>query len=89
MKLDVSCEDNWKQVISCIVECHGCLDVLVNNAGIVQHTKLLDISLDERRLINSINMEGVFLGTKYAVDTMRRNLLQVRNFTLMEAFSKK
>lgn len=71
ISLDVTNEDQWKQVINAIVERHGGLDVLVNNAGIVKHTKLLDISLEEWRLINSVNMEGVFLGTKYAVDTMR------------------
>ncbi len=71
LSLDVTSEDQWKQVISTVVERHGGLDILVNNAGIIKHTKLLDLSLNEWRLVNSVNMEGVFLGTKYAVDTMR------------------
>ncbi len=71
MSLDVTSEEQWKQVISTVVEQHGGLDILVNNAGIIKHTKLLDLSLNEWRLVNSVNMEGVFLGTKYAVETMR------------------
>ncbi len=71
ISLDVTSEEQWKQVISTVVEHHGGLDILVNNAGIIKHTKLLDLSLKEWRLVNSVNMEGVFLGTKYAVETMR------------------
>ena len=71
MTLDVTNEKQWKQVIATIVERHGSLDVLVNNAGIIKHTNLLNITLEEWRFVNAVCMEGVFLGTKHAVDVMR------------------
>ena len=35
MRLDVSDEENWKQVIAATLETFGRLDILVNNAGII------------------------------------------------------
>ena len=36
MQQDVTDEERWKQIISDTVNLHGKLDVLVNNAGIVE-----------------------------------------------------
>lgn len=71
MTLDVTSEEQWQHVVAAIVERHGGLDVLVNNAGIVMHTSLLNISLKEWKFVNAVNMEGTFLGTKSAVEVMR------------------
>ncbi|MBT4518592.1 MAG: glucose 1-dehydrogenase [Halieaceae bacterium] len=71
MPLDVTREEQWQQVIATIVERHGGLDVLVNNTGIVVHNRLLNISLEEWKHVNAVNMEGTFLGTKCAVEVMR------------------
>ena len=69
--LDVTQETHWEQVISSVVKENGGLDVLVNNAGIsVVHT-LLETSLEEWRRVHAVNLEGVFLGTKHAVNVMR------------------
>lgn len=71
MTLDVTSEEQWQQVIATVVERHGGLDVLVNNAGIAVHNSLLNTSLGSWRREQAINMEGTFLGTKHAVDVMR------------------
>jgi NAD(P)-dependent dehydrogenase (short-subunit alcohol dehydrogenase family) len=71
MELDVRREDQWQQVVDSIVERHGGLDVLVNNAGVVRQNRLLDTSLKEWQFIHAVNLEGTFLGTKCAIDTMR------------------
>jgi len=71
MTLDVTDEAQWSQVVAATVERHGGLDVLVNNAGIVTHNSLLNISLKEWKFINAVNVEGTFLGTRCAIDVMR------------------
>ena len=46
--------------------------MLVNNAGILNHKSIEDTSEDDLDRILSVNMKGVFLGTKHAIPAMRR-----------------
>ena len=70
MWLDVSDEENWKQVIAATLETFGRLDILVNNAGIIALGSIVDTTLESWRLINSVNSDGVFLGCKHAIPAM-------------------
>lgn len=70
---DVSSEIQWKRVISETLETFGTLDILVNNAGVIIFKNIEDTSLDEWRWLMSINLDGVFLGTKYAMGAMKRS----------------
>ncbi len=71
IRQDVASEAQWKATIDTVVANHGGLDVLVNNAGILIGGLLTDISLEDFRRIYSINVEGTFLGMKYAAKVMR------------------
>ncbi len=71
MAQDVTSEDQWQSIIDTIVNNHGGLDVLVNNAGILIGGLLTEASLETFRRIYSVNVEGVFLGLKYAALAMR------------------
>ena len=74
VRLDVTSESNWQDVVAATVVRFGKLDILVNNAGIggtsatVEETtsELWDTTMD-------INAKGVFLGTKTAIPEMRQN----------------
>lgn len=68
---DVTSETGWETVIADILGQHKKLDVLVNNAGIGIGGSILDMSLEDWRRQQAINLEGVFLGVKHAIPAMR------------------
>lgn len=72
MKHDVTSERDWREVVEKTLAEFGKLDILVNNAGVLYSKKIEDISLEEWRWLMSINLDGVFLGTKYAIGAMKR-----------------
>ena len=67
MRLDVSSEAGWEQVIADTVARFGGLHVLVNNAGLMLLGSVVDTTLDDFRRTSAVNTEGVFLGCKHAV----------------------
>lgn len=68
--LDVTSEQQWQDVIQGVGNKHGRLDVLINNAGVIQSKPLLQTSLDEYERIMNINTKSVFIGSKAAVPLM-------------------
>jgi 3alpha(or 20beta)-hydroxysteroid dehydrogenase len=68
--LDVRFEDEWDAVVGAIVEQHGRLDIVVNNAAIDLERSLVDTSLDEWNQVLAVNQTGVFLGTRTAARAM-------------------
>ncbi len=73
IKQDVSSEESWKEVMEKTLSEFGKLDVLVNNAGVLFHHTIEDISLEDWRRVLNINLEGVFLGTKHAIRAMKKS----------------
>lgn len=71
LRQDVSKEEDWQRVMSQILEEYGQLDVLVNNAALLHMASIEDTSLEDWRRIHAVNSDGVFLGCKYAVETMK------------------
>ena len=72
MPLDVTEEARWVELLPDIEQRHGRLDVLVNSAGIGMMGSVEDTSLETFRLIHAINVEGTFLGCKYALPLLRK-----------------
>jgi len=73
VKHDVTIEQGWREVIEKTLAEFSKLDVLVNNAGVIIFKNIEDTSFDEWRWVISINLDGVFLGTKYAMGAMKRS----------------
>lgn len=68
---DVADESAWEQVMRTVIERYDKLDVLVNNAGVALAKDVEHTTLEEWRRLMSINLDGVFLGTKHAVQNMK------------------
>ena len=68
---NVTDEDGWRTVMRETADRFGRVDALVNNAGVVSPGSIEDVSLDEWRRIMSVNVDGTFLGCKYAVAAMK------------------
>ncbi len=66
--LDVSQEDQVRQVIGEIAEEYGGLDILVNNAGISGANRPThELEQEEWEKVMAVNVRGVFLCTKHAI----------------------
>jgi NAD(P)-dependent dehydrogenase (short-subunit alcohol dehydrogenase family) len=61
--LDVSSEDDWISVVQGILDKHGRIDVLVNNAGIVAcYEPVLGTDRASWDRVIAVNLTGSFLG---------------------------
>ncbi len=71
--LDVTSTESWINCVKFTMEKYQSLDILVNNAGIYSKVPIEEASDEEFDLIMSVNLKGVFLGTKYAIPEMRHS----------------
>lgn len=69
--LDVTSEENWQTLIEQIRAEQGRLDILVNSAGILRIADIETVSFDEWKQVMDVNLNGVFLGCKYAIGLMK------------------
>lgn len=72
VRLDVTSEGDWQNIIADITARDGRLDVLVNNAGIGHAAKITELALDDWRRVQSVNVDGVFLGMKSSASLIKR-----------------
>lgn len=73
MRLDVEREEDWVALAAA----HSTIDVLVNNAGITGFEAAArphdpeHASLEDWRAVHRVNLDGTFLGCRYAIGAMR------------------
>ena len=73
-QLDVREKGQWHSLMSEVAKEYGKLDILVNNAGILSTTSrqsVEEVNLEEWRSVQSVNVEGVFLGCQAAIKVMK------------------
>jgi len=70
LKLDVTNEEDIKNVVAKTKEKFGRIDILVNNAGIGATCDLLKLNKIDWEKMLAIDLEGVFLCTKGVLETM-------------------
>lgn len=69
--LDVTDHDGFARFLDTVEQTLGPLDVLVNNAGIMPVTALVDEPAESVRQQLAVNIAGVLYGTQHAVRRMR------------------
>lgn len=64
---DVRDYDDVVELVETVVDEHGGLDTMVNNAGVGSEARLGDVELDEWRRVVDTNLDGVMHGSKAAL----------------------
>jgi 3(or 17)beta-hydroxysteroid dehydrogenase len=70
--LDVTGEADWKRVLDDVSRVHGRLDGLVNAAGVALLGNVEDTDYASWRRVLAVNLDGTFLGCKYAMALLKR-----------------
>jgi 3alpha(or 20beta)-hydroxysteroid dehydrogenase len=69
--LDVTKPEEWESAVDTAIREFGAVDVLVNNAGILNIGTIEDYELAEWHRILDVNLTGVFLGIRAVVKPMK------------------
>lgn len=73
VEADVSREDDVKGLIDAAVKQFRRIDVLVNNAGVYLQKTVTETTYDEWKHLLSINLDGVFLCSHYALPHLKKS----------------
>jgi len=70
--LNVLSGDEVRAAIAAVVERHGALHILVNNAGITKDKLMIQMKEEEFELVLDINLKGAWLATQAAAKVMMK-----------------
>lgn len=68
---NVTSREDCQKVVDAVLERYGHLDVLVNNAGITQPVKIMDISGDDYQRITDVSLRGTLYMSQAVIPSMR------------------
>lgn len=89
-KCDVSCEEDVKKMVSDIISHFGCIDVLVNNAGIAIDTTFEDKTVENFRKTLDVNLIGPFIVSKevgkYMIKQKKGAIINVSSTNGLETY---
>jgi 3alpha(or 20beta)-hydroxysteroid dehydrogenase len=71
--LDVTKRDEWQAAVAATVSAFGGLNVLVNNAGIVNFAPIGSYTPEQWDAVIAVNLTGVFNGIWASVDAMKKS----------------
>lgn len=70
-RLDVTSEDAWAAVVEATAESSGTVDVLVNNAAVIDYQAIDEVVLADWERTMRVNLTGPMLGIRAVVPGMR------------------
>ena len=71
--LDVTSPQEWEAAVKAAVEAFGGLNILVNNAGIVNFASIEDYTLDQWNAVIAVNLTGTFNGIKASIPALKQS----------------
>lgn len=73
IKLDVTKEEQWKKIFEETIKLYGKVNIVVNGAGISFTKDIEETTYEDWQLMMDVNATSVFMGTKYAIASMKDN----------------
>ena len=73
VRCDVTVETDCRRLVEAAVAGFGGLDIVVNCAGIIRRTSIVDTTEADWDLVMAVNVKGYFLGLKHAVPEMLKS----------------
>tara|TARA_B110000116_G_scaffold260964_1_gene264619 strand:- start:180 stop:923 length:744 start_codon:yes stop_codon:yes gene_type:complete len=70
-KVDVTSQDSVDTAVKKIIDNHGKIDVLINNAGIIRDRSILNMTREEWDMVRSVNVDSLFITTKAVLPHMK------------------
>jgi NAD(P)-dependent dehydrogenase (short-subunit alcohol dehydrogenase family) len=72
VKLDVTSDEQWKQVVDAIIAEHGKIDILINNAAICLYEPILETTNEIYDRVLDIDLKSIFFGMREVLPHMIR-----------------
>lgn len=69
---NISCENDWEQVVLKTLDNYAEINILFNNAGTFLIKPLIETTLEEWQNLMNINVAGTFLGLKHVITVMMK-----------------
>ena len=70
-KVDITSKENVENAVSKIMEDHGRIDIMINNAGIIRDRSFGKMTEDEWNSVINVNINSLFVTTKAVLPHMR------------------
>lgn len=84
---DASDEAQWQRVMDIVAERHGRLEILLNNAGMLQPGNIEETSLGDWERLMRVNAASVFLGCRAGIALMKQHGGSIINLSSVAALA--